>query len=87
MSESGRVLALGNAAHPFPVGASTPLRLCSSLVDGKPGSVHSYSIALEDGLFIGKIFSHTQDRDRVPEFLSAFQEHRYVSFKRRNFHR
>ncbi|KAJ7910294.1 hypothetical protein B0H13DRAFT_612073 [Mycena leptocephala] len=59
VSESGRVLALGNAAHPFP-----------------PGSVHSYSIALEDGLFIGKIFSHTQDRDRVPEFLSAFQEHR-----------
>ncbi|KAJ7477032.1 hypothetical protein B0H11DRAFT_2234985 [Mycena galericulata] len=52
VSESGRVLALGEAAHPFP-----------------PGAYHSYSVALEDGIFIGKIFSHTRNRDRVPEFL------------------
>ncbi|KAJ7730989.1 hypothetical protein DFH07DRAFT_1065847 [Mycena maculata] len=59
VSESGRVLVLGDAAHPFP-----------------PGAYHSYSVALEDGTFIGKIFSHTRNRDRVPEFLYAFQEHR-----------
>ncbi|KAF7345102.1 FAD-binding-3 domain-containing protein [Mycena venus] len=59
VSESGRVLILGDAAHPLP-----------------PGSLHSYSISLEDGLFIGKIFSHTRNTDRVPEFLRAFQEHR-----------
>ncbi|KAJ6509748.1 hypothetical protein DFH09DRAFT_1198750 [Mycena vulgaris] len=59
VSESGRVLVLGEAAHPFPA-----------------GSLHAYSIALEDGAFIGKIFSHTRDRDRIPEFLNAFQEHR-----------
>ncbi|KAJ6520799.1 hypothetical protein DFH09DRAFT_1193753 [Mycena vulgaris] len=59
VSESGRVLVLGEAAHPFPA-----------------GSLHAYSIALEDGAFLGKIFSHTRDRDRIPEFLNAFQEHR-----------
>ncbi|KAJ7167050.1 hypothetical protein C8R46DRAFT_1219432 [Mycena filopes] len=59
VSESGKVLALGEAAHPFP-----------------PSSFHTYSIALEDGAFIGKIFSHTRDPDRIPEFLNAFQEHR-----------
>ncbi|KAJ7452772.1 hypothetical protein B0H11DRAFT_2072946 [Mycena galericulata] len=59
VSESGRVLVLGEAAHPFPAAA-----------------LHAYSIALEDGAFIGKIFSHTRNRDRIPEFLYAFQEHR-----------
>ncbi|KAJ7488120.1 hypothetical protein FB451DRAFT_1226471 [Mycena latifolia] len=59
VSESGRVLVLGEAAHPFPAAA-----------------LHTYSIALEDGAFIGKIFSHTRNRDRVPEFLHAFEEHR-----------
>ncbi|KAJ6467844.1 hypothetical protein C8R45DRAFT_1019192 [Mycena sanguinolenta] len=59
VSESGRVVVLGEAAHPSP-----------------PSGFHPYSIALEDAAFIGKIFSHTRDRDRVPEFLSAFQEHR-----------
>ncbi|KAJ7890918.1 hypothetical protein B0H14DRAFT_2689079 [Mycena olivaceomarginata] len=50
VSKSGRVLALGDAAHPFPPGAT--------------------------GKFIGKIFSHTVNPARVPEFLRAFQEHR-----------
>jgi hypothetical protein len=46
---------------------------------GQPASLHTYSVALEDGAFIGKIFSHSQNRDRIPQFLHAFQEHRYVS--------
>ncbi|KAJ7782148.1 hypothetical protein B0H14DRAFT_318120 [Mycena olivaceomarginata] len=57
--ESGRVQALGKAAHPCP-----------------PSRLHPYSIALEDAAFIGKIFSHSLDRNRVSEFLYAFQEHR-----------
>ncbi|KAJ7638217.1 hypothetical protein FB45DRAFT_902293 [Roridomyces roridus] len=59
VSESGRVLAIGDAAHPFP-----------------PGALHSYSCSLEDGVFVGKLFSHTQSADRIPEFMRAFQEHR-----------
>ncbi|KAJ7901386.1 hypothetical protein B0H13DRAFT_2275210 [Mycena leptocephala] len=61
-SQSGRVLVLGEAAHPFPVA----------------WGFHPYSVALEDAAFIGKIFSHTRNRDRVPEFFYAFQEHRHV---------
>jgi len=59
VSESGRVVVLGNAAHPFP-----------------PAAMNGYAIALEDGAFMGKIFSHTRNRNRVPEFLYAFEEHR-----------
>ncbi|KAJ7687833.1 hypothetical protein B0H17DRAFT_1069413, partial [Mycena rosella] len=59
VSESGRVLVLGGAAHPFP-----------------PASIHTSSIAIEDGAFIGKIFSHTHNPDRIPEFMNAFEEHR-----------
>ncbi|KAJ7254971.1 hypothetical protein B0H12DRAFT_1233240 [Mycena haematopus] len=59
VSESGRVVVLGEAAHPAP-----------------PSGFHPYSVVLEDAAFIGKIFSHTHDPDRVPEFFSAFQEHR-----------
>ncbi|KAJ7730978.1 hypothetical protein DFH07DRAFT_945262 [Mycena maculata] len=67
-SRSGRVLVLGEGAHPLPL---TGLH--------KPASFHTYSIALEDGAFIGKIFSRTRNRDRVPEFFHAFQEHRHVT--------
>ncbi|KAJ6505347.1 hypothetical protein C8R45DRAFT_1209123 [Mycena sanguinolenta] len=59
VSESGRVMVLGDAAHP-----------------SVPAGLHPYSIALEDAVFIGKIFSHTKDPQRVPEFLYAFQENR-----------
>ncbi|KAJ6594368.1 hypothetical protein B0H19DRAFT_59045 [Mycena capillaripes] len=59
VSQSGRVVVLGEAAHPFP-----------------PASLHAYSIALEDGAFMGNIFSHTRIRDRIAEFLYAFEEHR-----------
>ncbi|KAJ6483244.1 hypothetical protein C8R45DRAFT_299961 [Mycena sanguinolenta] len=60
VSESGRVLVLGDAAHPFPIGAT-----------------QAYSVALEDAAFIGKVFTHTKNPARVPEFFRAFQEHRW----------
>ncbi|KAJ7056133.1 hypothetical protein C8F01DRAFT_1156924 [Mycena amicta] len=59
VSNSGKLLAIGEAAHPF-----------------LPGGLHPYSTALEDGSFIGRIFSHTNDPARIPEFFRAFQEHR-----------
>ncbi|KAJ7314292.1 hypothetical protein DFH08DRAFT_1042040 [Mycena albidolilacea] len=39
-------------------------------------SLHAYAIAIEDGAFIGKIFSHIRDADRITEFLYAFEEKR-----------
>ncbi|KAF7310326.1 FAD-binding-3 domain-containing protein [Mycena indigotica] len=59
VSESGRVLALGEAAHPLPACA-----------------LHTYSLALEDALFLGRVFGHTAAPGRVPELLYAFEEHR-----------
>ncbi|KAF7323836.1 FAD-binding-3 domain-containing protein [Mycena kentingensis (nom. inval.)] len=59
VSKSGKVVVLGEAAHPYPT-----------------ISLHTYSIAIEDGAFVGKIFSHTRNTGRVPEFLYAFEEAR-----------
>ncbi|KAF7335706.1 FAD-binding-3 domain-containing protein [Mycena venus] len=59
VSTSGKVLVVGEAAHPFP-----------------PISLHTCSVAIEDGAFLGKIFSHTQDPSRIPEFFNAFEENR-----------
>ncbi|KAJ6483245.1 hypothetical protein C8R45DRAFT_1215119 [Mycena sanguinolenta] len=42
----------------------------------KHGATQAYSVALEDAAFVGKIFSHTKNPVRVPEFFRAFQEHR-----------
>ncbi|KAJ7831474.1 hypothetical protein B0H13DRAFT_2289250 [Mycena leptocephala] len=41
-----------------------------------PTGAHTCSVAIEDGVFIGKIFSHTRDSDRIPEFFYAFEENR-----------
>ncbi|KAF7317473.1 FAD-binding-3 domain-containing protein [Mycena kentingensis (nom. inval.)] len=59
VSSSGKVLAIGEAAHPAPA--------CG---------LHSYSLVLEDAVFLGKIFSHSDDKTRIPELLVAFDEHR-----------
>ncbi|KAF7332727.1 FAD-binding-3 domain-containing protein [Mycena kentingensis (nom. inval.)] len=59
VSESGKVLVIGEAAHPAPV-----------------AGLYLYTTALEDGLFIGKVFSHTRDPERISEFFHAFQEAR-----------
>ncbi|KAJ7057799.1 hypothetical protein C8F01DRAFT_1151111 [Mycena amicta] len=59
VSQSGNVVVLGEAAHPYPT-----------------ISLHTYSIAIEDGAFIGKIFSHTRNPSRITEFLNAFEETR-----------
>ncbi|KAJ7174615.1 hypothetical protein C8R46DRAFT_1347724 [Mycena filopes] len=67
VSRSGKVVVLGEAAHPFPIIA-----------------LHTYSIAIEDGAFIGKIFSHTRDPARIPEFLNAFEENRKPRSERIN---
>lgn len=52
--------------------------LSRSNVLGKVISLHAYAIAIEDGAFIGKIFSHIRDADRITEFLYAFEEKRYA---------
>ncbi|KAK6977622.1 FAD-binding-3 domain-containing protein [Favolaschia claudopus] len=39
-------------------------------------SLHTYSVAIEDGAFIGKLFSHSRKPARVREFMSAFEETR-----------
>jgi salicylate hydroxylase len=82
VSKSGKVVVLGEAAHPFPV-CSQPshCRLVLALIFEKIISLHAYSIAIEDGAFIGKIFSHTHNPARIMEFLHAFQENRYVEVR------
>ncbi|TBU59476.1 FAD/NAD(P)-binding domain-containing protein [Dichomitus squalens] len=39
-----------------------------------PGGIHSTSMAIEDAVVLGSLFSHLSMIDQVPSFLSAYQE-------------
>ncbi|TBU24709.1 hypothetical protein BD311DRAFT_671189 [Dichomitus squalens] len=57
VDSTGRMVLLGDAAHP-----------------SFPGGTHSISLAIEDAVVLGSLFSHLSTIDQVPSFLGAYQE-------------
>ncbi|KAI0731119.1 FAD/NAD(P)-binding domain-containing protein [Earliella scabrosa] len=57
LDSTGRVVLLGDAAHPsYPCGS------------------HTGSMAVEDAVVFGSLFSHLSTTDQIPSFMSAYQE-------------
>ncbi|KAI8985783.1 FAD/NAD-P-binding domain-containing protein [Trametes punicea] len=54
---TGRIVLLGDAAHP-----------------SFPGGSHPASMAVEDAVVFGSLFSHLRTLDQIPSFTSAYQE-------------
>ncbi|KAI0676017.1 FAD/NAD-P-binding domain-containing protein [Trametes maxima] len=54
---SGRIVLLGDAAHP-----------------SFPGGSHGASMAIEDAVVLGSLFSHLRMMDQIGSFTSAYQE-------------
>ena len=73
VDSSGRIVLLGDAAHPSIVSPreSLPYQL---LTDTQPGGQNITSIAVEDAVVFGCLFSHLRSMEQVPSFLSAYQE-------------
>ncbi|TFK90818.1 FAD/NAD(P)-binding domain-containing protein [Polyporus arcularius HHB13444] len=57
VDSSGRIVLLGDAAHP-----------------SFPGGSHGASMAVEDAVVLGSLFSHLRTMNQIPSFLSAYQE-------------
>ncbi|KAI0741980.1 FAD/NAD(P)-binding domain-containing protein [Daedaleopsis nitida] len=54
---TGRIVLLGDAAHP-----------------SFPGGSHGASMAVEDAVVLGSLFSHLRTTSQIPSFLCAYQE-------------
>jgi salicylate hydroxylase len=81
--DSGRMVLVGDAAHPLPV--STPLAPAFSVSlayketkfstpRSQPGVIQNVAMAIEDAAVLGKIFSHLLREDQISTFLYAFQD-------------
>ncbi|KAI0793854.1 FAD/NAD(P)-binding domain-containing protein [Fomes fomentarius] len=57
VDSTGRIVLLGDAAHP-----------------SFPGGSHGPSMAVEDAVVLGSLFSHLRTMNQIPSFLNAYQE-------------
>ncbi|KAI9453323.1 FAD/NAD-P-binding domain-containing protein [Lactarius psammicola] len=65
--DTGRLVIVGSAAHPFPE------RLSLTSMCSQPGIMYGPSMSLEDASVLAKLFSHLRDEEQIPSFLYAFQ--------------
>lgn len=73
--DTGRLVIVGSAAHPFPVRytRTTSGRQSLTNVRIQPGILYGPSMSLEDASVLAKLFSHLRDEEQIPSFLYAFQ--------------
>lgn len=72
--DAGRMVVIGDAAHPLPVSYMDIFPL--SFVDhiSQPGATQSLAMGVEDGAVLAKLFSHLRTEDQIGSFLWAFQD-------------
>jgi salicylate hydroxylase len=71
--ESGRIVLIGEAAHPMLVRVFWALGN-EDFNLGQPCTIHNTSLAVEDAAVFGTLFSRLRTFDQIPELLEAFQE-------------
>ncbi|KAI0373571.1 FAD/NAD(P)-binding domain-containing protein [Pilatotrama ljubarskyi] len=75
----GRVIAIGEAAHPVPVSFVIPrpaallVRLIM-LSSPQAGSLYALGMAAGDAAVLGRLFSHLHRKDQIDSFLNAVPE-------------
>lgn len=86
VDDTRRIVLLGDAAHPSFVSPLLFLDgfLCVAIERagpandiiprGQPGGSHGASMAVEDAVVLGSLFSHLRMMDQIPSFLDAYQE-------------
>ena len=82
--DSGRLIVLGDAAHPMTVRdhlSRQRLRLISQR-NAQPGGIQAAAMALEDGAVLAKLFSHIRTSDQIPTLLYAYQDLRQPHVRR-----
>lgn len=75
IDESGRIVLLGEAAHPWYVSRHARSAHSAPLTCAfQPGGTHDAAMAIEDAVVLGTLFSHLSSWAQVPAFLNAYQE-------------
>lgn len=79
--ESGRIVLVGEAAHPWFVSiypsSASPVQNVSTLINNQliqPGGTHGPAMALEDAVVLGTLFGHLKKPEQISAFVNAFQE-------------
>jgi salicylate hydroxylase len=74
--ESGRMVILGEAAHPFIVSTLRKVWLFANIWPHsfQPGQTQPIAMGVEDGAVLAKVFSHLKRKDQISSFLWAFQD-------------
>jgi salicylate hydroxylase len=73
--ESGRMVIIGEAAHPFIVSTSRKVWLFANIPRSfQPGQTQPIAMGVEDGAVLAKVFSHLKRKDQIGSFLWAFQD-------------
>lgn len=79
---SGRLLLMGEAAHPLLVSELFSLR--ADIIDdhiSQPCSMHGPSLAVEDAVVFGVLFSRVRSYEQIPILSEAYQELRFARSK------
>lgn len=72
----GPLALVGHAAQPLAVSHFTNgrMRTQANCVIVQAGSVQEAAIAFEDGIALGRIFSHLRRPEQIPTFLEAYED-------------
>ena len=74
---SGRIVLMGEAAHPWFVSSHLQEWLVVCLTKIQPGGTYGPSMALEDAVVFGTLFGNLSSWSQVSTFLNAYQEIRH----------
>lgn len=78
VSDDGRLVIIGEAAHPFPVSGNPvgDVLRCgtNTKLFPQPSTIQATAMAVEDGAVLAKLFSHLSEEHQIESFLYAFQE-------------
>ena len=74
VDESGRLILIGEAAHPLLVSKPSCAYLCGLTLSRQPCSMHGPSLAVEDAVVFGVLFSHLRTHQQIPILTEAYQD-------------
>jgi salicylate hydroxylase len=74
VDHSGRILLVGEAAHPLLVRNFKARSRSAMLMNYQPHSTQSASMAVEDAEVLGVLMAHLQSLEQLPQLTEGFQE-------------
>ncbi|KAF9005899.1 hypothetical protein BDQ17DRAFT_1303286 [Cyathus striatus] len=75
VDESGKVVVIGEAAHPMMASIMAMLMTYPDIYSNfQPCTIHNNSLAIEDAAVLGGLMSRLHSSEQIPQLLDAFQD-------------